>query len=56
MDANQDSLRNPPGLDEDCPNCSALAERRERVVHGHGDVLVVGASPTPGAEATGAPL
>jgi uracil-DNA glycosylase family 4 len=60
MDATQDSLWNPLGLDETCPNCSALAERRERVVHGYGDVgadvLVVGESPTAGAEATGVPF
>ncbi len=55
MDAEQDSLQNPLGLDETCPNCPVLAERRERVVHGYGDVgadvLVVGEAPTVSAEA-----
>jgi uracil-DNA glycosylase family 4 len=60
VDAEQESLRNPLGLDESCPNCPALAERRERVVHGYGDVgadvLVVGEAPTAAAEATGIPF
>ena len=60
MDAKQDSLRNPLGLDDTCPNCPVLAERRERVVHGYGevgaDVLVVGEAPTAGAEAAGVPF
>ncbi|MFB6228796.1 MAG: uracil-DNA glycosylase family protein [Halobacteriales archaeon] len=60
MDAKQDSLRNPLGLDEACPNCPALVERRERVIHGYGDVgadvLVVGEAPTAGAEGTAVPF
>ncbi|MFB6296419.1 MAG: uracil-DNA glycosylase family protein [Halobacteriales archaeon] len=60
MDAEQDTLRNPLGLDEACQNCPALAECRERVVHGYGDVgadiVVAGETPTAGAEATGVPF
>jgi uracil-DNA glycosylase family 4 len=59
VDANQDEFANPFGMDESCENC-ALCERRERVVHGYGDVgaefLVVGEAPTPGAERTGVPF
>ncbi|MFB6193581.1 MAG: uracil-DNA glycosylase family protein, partial [Halobaculum sp.] len=47
-------------MDEDCRNCPALADCRERVVHGYGDVgaefLVIGESPTAGAERTGVPF
>lgn len=60
VDAEQESLRNPLGLDEACGNCPGLRECRERVVHGYGDVgadvLVVGGAPTAGAEAAGIPF
>ncbi|MFB6173723.1 MAG: uracil-DNA glycosylase family protein [Halobacteriales archaeon] len=60
MDAHQDRLRNPLGLDEACENCPDLAAARERVVHGYGlvdaDFLVVGSAPTAGAERTGVPF
>lgn len=60
MDANQESRRNPFGMDEDCRNCPALCESRERVVHGYGDVgadfLFVGEAPGPEAEAAGVPF
>ncbi|WP_435332660.1 uracil-DNA glycosylase [Haloarchaeobius sp. TZWWS8] len=59
MNANQDDLANPYGMDEDCENCS-LCETRERVVHGYGDVgadfLFVGEAPSAGDEAAGVPL
>jgi uracil-DNA glycosylase family 4 len=59
VDAHQDEFANPFGMDETCENC-ALCERRERVVHGYGDVgaefLVVGDGPTAGAERTGVPF
>lgn len=60
MDANQESRRNPFGMDEACRNCPALCETRERIVHGFGDVgadfLLVGEGPGPGAEAAGVPF
>jgi len=60
MDADQDTVENPFGMDPDCRNCPALCESRERVVHGYGDVgaefLVVGEAPSPAAEATGVPF
>ena len=60
MDGRQRELSNPYGMDEDCQHCPALADCRERVVHGYGDVggefLVIGASPTAGAERTGVPF
>ncbi|UIP01267.1 uracil-DNA glycosylase [Halobaculum sp. CBA1158] len=47
-------------MDTDCQHCPALVECRERVVHGYGDaeaeVLVLGESPTAGAERTGVPF
>jgi uracil-DNA glycosylase family 4 len=59
VDAHQEEFANPFGMDEACENC-ALCERRERVVHGYGDVgaefLVVGEAPTAGAERTGVPF
>lgn len=59
MDANQDEFSNPFGMDETCTNC-ALCERRERIVHGYGDVgadfLFVGEMPSAGAEDTGVPF
>jgi uracil-DNA glycosylase family 4 len=60
VDANQDSRRNPFGMDEDCTNCEALCETRERIVHGYGDVgadfLFVGERPGPGADREGVPF
>jgi uracil-DNA glycosylase family 4 len=60
MDANQESRANPFAMDEDCQNCPALCETRERVVHGYGDVgadfLFVGEAPDRGAESTGVPF
>jgi uracil-DNA glycosylase family 4 len=60
VDARQDEWANPFGMDADCRNCPALADCRERVVHGYGDVaadfLFVGAAPSPGAERTGVPF
>jgi len=60
MDADQDTLENPFGMDPDCRNCPALCESRERVVHGYGDVaaefLVVGETPSGVAETTGVPF
>ncbi|WP_073310946.1 uracil-DNA glycosylase [Halobaculum gomorrense] len=47
-------------MDTDCQHCPALAECRDRVVHGYGDaeaeVLVLGAAPSAGAERTGVPF
>lgn len=60
MDARQEELANPFGMDADCRNCPALADCRERIVHGYGDVaadfLFVGESPSRGAERTGVPF
>ncbi len=59
MDANQEERSNPFGMDEACTNCD-LCERRERVVHGYGDVgaefLFVGEMPSTGADETGVPF
>ncbi|MFC6835219.1 uracil-DNA glycosylase [Halomarina ordinaria] len=59
MDANQDTLFNPFGMDEACTNCG-LCETRERVVHGYGPVdaefLVVGENPDAAADASGVPF
>jgi len=60
MEADQDDLANPFGMDEDCENCPALCETRETIVHGYGDVsaefLVLGESPSNGSEETGVPF
>lgn len=60
MDANQDELSNPFGMDEDCTNCPALCETREQVVHGYGDVgadfMFIGETPGAGADETGVPF
>ena len=60
MEADQDDLANPFGMDEDCQNCPALCETRETIVHGYGDVsaefLVLGESPSSGSEDTGVPF
>jgi uracil-DNA glycosylase family 4 len=60
VDAEQDRLRNPFSMDEQCTNCDALPETRTQVVHGYGDVgaefLVVGESPSAAADRTGVPF
>jgi uracil-DNA glycosylase family 4 len=60
VDANQETLRNPFGMDEACANCPALCESREHVVHGYGDVgaefLFIGERPSEGADASGTPF
>jgi uracil-DNA glycosylase family 4 len=60
MDANQETVANPFGMDEDCQQCPALCESRTQIVHGYGDVsadfLVLGDAPGPGADATGVPF
>jgi uracil-DNA glycosylase family 4 len=60
MDAEQDTRRNPYGMDEDCRNCPGLCDVRERVVHGYGDVgadfVFVGESPSAASEAAGVPF
>ncbi|MEF8773757.1 MAG: uracil-DNA glycosylase [Halobacteriales archaeon] len=60
MDPNQETRRNPFGMDEACENCDALQETRESVVHGYGDagadVLFVAERPTEGADETGVPF
>lgn len=60
MDAHQERLSNPFSMDEDCQNCPKLADCRDRVVHGYGDVgaefVVVGESPSASAEENGVPF
>lgn len=60
MDAHQDTLTNPFGMDEACENCSTLCTARERIVHGYGtvdaDFLFVGDAPSAAAERTGVPF
>lgn len=60
MDANQRTRYNPYGMDENCRNCPALCDVRERIVHGYGDVgadfVFVGEVPSAGAERTGVPF
>lgn len=60
VDARQDDFRNPFDMDEACTNCTDLAETRERIIHGYGDVgaefLFLGEYPSAGAEAAGVPL
>lgn len=60
MDARQDTLANPFGMDEDCQNCPDLCESRTQVVHGYGDVgaefLVVGEAPGDEADEVGVPF
>ncbi|WP_435349572.1 uracil-DNA glycosylase [Haloarchaeobius sp. HRN-SO-5] len=59
MDATQDEFANPFGMDDACENCT-LCERRERVVHGYGDVgadfVFVGEGPSGDAERAGVPF
>ena len=60
MDANQESMSNPFGMDEQCRNCPELCDTRENVVHGYGDVgaefIVLGDSPAAGADESGIPF
>lgn len=60
MDADQREFQNPFGMDTDCQNCPELAACRQQLVHGYGDVggefLVLGESPSAGAEQTGVPF
>ena len=60
MDANQEQVANPYGMDEDCRNCDALCETRAQVVHGYGDVgadfMCIGEAPGEGADRTGHPF
>jgi len=60
MDAEQDAVANPFGMDEGCQNCPDLCETRSRVVHGYGDVgaefVVVGEAPSAPADETGIPF
>ncbi|PSP82913.1 uracil-DNA glycosylase [Halobacteriales archaeon QS_6_64_34] len=60
MDANQESMSNPFGMDEQCQNCPELCETRESVVHGYGDVgaefIVLGDSPADGSDESGLPF
>lgn len=60
MDAHQDQLSNPFSMDEDCTNCPALAECRQAIVHGYGDVgaefVFVGEAPSAAAEENGVPF
>ncbi|QPV63113.1 uracil-DNA glycosylase [Halosimplex litoreum] len=60
MDARQDELSNPFGMDTECTNCPELVETRERIVHGYGDVgadfVVVGDQPSVAADETGVPF
>lgn len=60
MDAEQESLSNPYGMDEECQNCPELCEPRTNVVHGYGDVgaefLVLGHTPSAGADEDGLPF
>jgi uracil-DNA glycosylase family 4 len=60
MDADQESLSNPYGMDEECTNCPDLCETRENVVHGYGDVgaefLVLGETPSAAADEAGLPF
>ncbi len=60
MDANQESMSNPFGMDEQCQNCPELCDSRETVVHGYGDVgaefIVLGDSPAEGSDESGLPF
>ncbi|MBX0294445.1 uracil-DNA glycosylase [Haloarcula nitratireducens] len=60
MEANQETIANPFGMDETCQNCPELCETRENVVHGYGDVgaefVVLGDSPSEGADESGIPF
>ncbi|HMB49209.1 MAG TPA: uracil-DNA glycosylase family protein, partial [Natronoarchaeum rubrum] len=60
MDANQEELSNPFGMDEECRNCPELCETRSTIAHGYGDVggefLFLAERPHEGADETGIPF
>jgi len=60
VDAHQESVANPFGMDEDCRNCPELCDTRSQVVHGYGDVgadfAFVGTAPTARTDETGVPF
>jgi uracil-DNA glycosylase family 4 len=60
VDANQEELSNPFGMDEECRNCPALCETRSSIAHGYGDVgadfMFIGEMPGTGADQTGVPF
>ena len=60
MDADQESLANPFGMDAECRNCDELCDARTNVVHGYGDVggefCFVAERPHEGADQTGIPF
>jgi len=60
VDANQESLANPFGMDAACRNCDGLCDVRTNVVHGYGDVggefCFVAERPGEGADRTGVPF
>jgi uracil-DNA glycosylase family 4 len=60
MDADQEMITNPFGMDENCQNCPELCEARENVVHGYGDVgadfVVLGDTPAAGSDSSGIPF
>jgi uracil-DNA glycosylase family 4 len=60
VDADQDSLANPFGMDAECRNCDGLCDVRTNVVHGYGDVgaefCFVAERPHAGADRTGVPF
>lgn len=60
MDAEQDRLRNPMGMDEACENCPDLTATRSCVVHGYGqvdaDFIFIGETPTADADTAGIPF
>jgi len=60
MDANQERVANPYGMDEECENCDVLCDTRSQVVHGYGDVdadfMFIGEAPSEGADRTGHPF
>jgi len=60
MDANQETVSNPFGMDDTCQNCPELCDTRSQVVHGYGDVgadfVFVGEAPSEGPDRTGVPF
>jgi uracil-DNA glycosylase family 4 len=60
VDARQDTIANPFGMDETCEQCPELCDPRTQVVHGYGDVaadfLFVGERPAPDADRDGVPF
>ncbi len=60
MAPNQDRMDNPYGMDPGCTRCPELAEAREHIVHGYGDVtadfLFVAERPSNSADQAGVPV